>query len=152
MGIEKTELSLNKFDYKFEKINNKIIVKLDFAQRIIIDFSDPEKIKITDRLVGWNFLTGLIEMSLKNATLYNFIGAIIMFFVLGMIPGKAVAAGANGFARWRYDWPHVTIIRTLTVWRARPGITSAGWLRRLIGLGSARCFSRWRSWRLRLRR
>ncbi|EAQ49118.1 MULTISPECIES: hypothetical protein [Leeuwenhoekiella] len=78
MGIEKTELSLNKFDYKFEKINNKIIVKLDFAQRIIIDFSDPEKIKITDRLVGWNFLTGLIEMSLKNATLYNFIGAIIM--------------------------------------------------------------------------
>jgi len=81
MGIEKTEQLLNKFDYKFEKKNNKIIVKLDFAQRIIIDFSDQKKIKITDRLVGWNFLTGLIEMSIKNATLYNFIGALIMTFL-----------------------------------------------------------------------
>ncbi|WP_240723695.1 hypothetical protein [Flavobacterium sp. J27] len=81
MGIEKTEQLLNKFDYKFEKKNNKIIVKSDYAQRIIIDFSDPEKVKITDRLVGWNFLTGLIEMSIKNATLYNFIGAIIMTFL-----------------------------------------------------------------------
>tara|TARA_B100000787_G_scaffold167979_1_gene155835 strand:- start:199 stop:573 length:375 start_codon:yes stop_codon:yes gene_type:complete len=77
MGIEKTEQLLN----KFEKKNNKIIVKLDFAQRIIIDFSDQKKIKITDRLVGWNFLTGLIEMSIKNATLYNFIGALIMTFL-----------------------------------------------------------------------
>ena len=78
MGIEKTEQLLNKFDYKFEKKNNQIIVKLDLAQRIIIDFSNPEKIKITDRLVGWNFLTGLIEMSIKNATIYNFIGALVL--------------------------------------------------------------------------
>ncbi|PQJ20608.1 hypothetical protein [Tenacibaculum sp. SG-28] len=82
MGIENTELLLNKFDYKFEKKNNKIIVKLDFAQRIIIDFSDPKKIKITDRLVGWNFLTGLIEMSLKSATLINFIAVLITTFLL----------------------------------------------------------------------
>ena len=78
MGIDKTEQLLNKFDYKFEKKNNQIIVKLDLAQRIIIDFSNPEKIKITDRLVGWNFLTGLIEMSIKNATIYNFIGALVL--------------------------------------------------------------------------
>ena len=81
MGIEKTEQLLKKFDYKFEKKNDKLIIKSDFAQRIIIDFSEPEKIKISDRLVGWNFLTGLIEMSIKNATLYNFIGAIIMTFL-----------------------------------------------------------------------
>ena len=78
MGIDKTEQLLNKFDYKFEKKNNQIIVKLDLAQRIIIDFSNPEKIKITDRLVGWNFLTGLIEISIKNATIYNFIGALVL--------------------------------------------------------------------------
>ena len=78
MGIEKTEQLLNKFDYKFEKKNDQIIVKLDLAQRIIIDFSNPEKIKITERLVGWNFLTGLIEMSIKNATIYNFIGALVL--------------------------------------------------------------------------
>ena len=79
--MEKTEELLNKFDYKFERKNSKLIIKLDFAQRIIIDFSNPEKIKITDRLVGWNFLTGLIEMSIRNAMLYNFIGAIVMTFL-----------------------------------------------------------------------
>ena len=81
MGIEKTERLLKKFDYKFEKKNNKIIVKSEFAQRIIIDFSELDKVIITDRLVGWNFLTGLIEMSIKNATVYNFFGAIVMTFL-----------------------------------------------------------------------
>ena len=50
MEIEKTEQLLNKFDYKFKKKNNQIIVKLDLAQRIIIDFSNPEKIKILNCL------------------------------------------------------------------------------------------------------
>lgn len=91
MGIEKTEQLLNKFDYQFEKTKNKIVVKSDFAQRIIIDFSDPEKVKITDRLVGSNFLTGLIEMSLKNAILYNFIGTLgmtILFVYLYIEHGR----------------------------------------------------------------
>ena len=54
---------------------------MNFAQRMIIDFSDSEKIKIKDKLVGWNFLNGFIEMSIKKATLYNFIGVIIMTFL-----------------------------------------------------------------------
>ncbi len=81
MGIDKTEELLKKFDYDFKRKNNELIIKMDFAQRMTIDFSDSEKIKIKDKLVGWNFLTGLIEMSIKNATLYNFIGAIIMTFL-----------------------------------------------------------------------
>jgi hypothetical protein len=48
---------------------------------MIIDFSDSKKFKIKDKLVRLNFLTGLIEMSIKNATLYNFIGALIMSFL-----------------------------------------------------------------------
>tara|TARA_R110002020_G_scaffold294201_2_gene510016 strand:+ start:1130 stop:1297 length:168 start_codon:yes stop_codon:yes gene_type:complete len=55
MEIDKTEKLLNKFDFKFERKNSKLIVKSDFAQRVIIDFSDPEKLKITDRLVVRNF-------------------------------------------------------------------------------------------------
>jgi hypothetical protein len=81
MQIDKTEKLLKKFDYKFQRKNNELIIKMDFAQRMIIDYSDSEKIKIKDKLVGWNFLTGLIEMSIKNATLYNFIGIIIITFL-----------------------------------------------------------------------
>ena len=81
MGIEKTEELLKRFDYRFEKKNNELIIKMDFSQRMIIDFSDAEKIIIKDKLVGWNFLTGLIEMSIKDATLYNFIGAMVITFL-----------------------------------------------------------------------
>ncbi len=81
MGIDKTEKLLKKFDYNFRKENNKLIIKMDFSQRVIIDFSDSEKIVIKDKLVGWNFLTGMIEMSIKNATLYNFIGALVITFI-----------------------------------------------------------------------
>ncbi|WP_234946475.1 hypothetical protein [Aequorivita viscosa] len=81
MEIEKTEQLLKKFDYKFKRKNNEIVIHLPYSQRVIVDFSDPEKIRIKDKLVGWNFLTGLIEMSIKSAFLYNFIGSILFTFL-----------------------------------------------------------------------
>lgn len=95
MGIDKTEELLKKFDYTFLRKNDKLIIKLDFSQRIIIDFTDPEKIKITDKLIGWNFLTGIIEMSIKNATLYTFVCTIIIalvFVYLDQFEGLNLAA------------------------------------------------------------
>ncbi|WP_299781500.1 hypothetical protein [uncultured Formosa sp.] len=89
MGLTKTEELLKKFDYEFQRKNNVLIVKLNYSQRIIIDFSDSEKIKIKDKLVGWNFLTGLIEMSIKNAILYNFVGVMIITFLFVYLNLKA---------------------------------------------------------------
>ncbi|EGV42840.1 hypothetical protein BZARG_3038 [Bizionia argentinensis JUB59] len=77
MPIDKTEAFLKKFDYNFQRKNNALVIKMDFSQRVTIDFSDAEKIRITYKLVGWNSLTGFIEMSIKNATLYSFIGVLI---------------------------------------------------------------------------
>lgn len=81
MRIEKTEDLLKRFDYKYQKTSNEIIIKLAFSQRVIIDFSDPDKVKIKDQLVGWNFLTGLIQMSITSATLFNFIGVLLVTFL-----------------------------------------------------------------------
>ena len=69
---------LSKYDYKYSVNAENIIVSLDFAQKVTLDFSQPNKLKITDNLTGWNFLTGLISMSLKNAIIYNFICAVII--------------------------------------------------------------------------
>lgn len=119
MGIEKTEKLLNKFDYKFEKKDSTITIKLDFAQRIIVDFSNPEKIKITDRLVGWNFLTGLIEMSIKNATLYNFIGAIVMTFLFVYLDleygGLNLVLFFLGFIIWVLLWTIFYLVKSENV-------------------------------------
>lgn len=82
MGIDRTEELLKKYDYNFQRENKELIIKMDFALRMIIDFSDSEKIIIKDKLVGWNPLTGLMGMSIKGAILYNIIGAIIITFLL----------------------------------------------------------------------
>ena len=68
---------LNKYNFNYSEKNNSIFVKLELAQQIIIEFDEPNKIIMKDKLIGWNFLTGMIEMSLKNAFIYNFVGTIL---------------------------------------------------------------------------
>lgn len=74
---------LIKHRYQFIQKDNKIIVKLNFSQRVIIDLSKPNNVSVSSKLVGWNFLTGLIAMSLKNAIIYNAIG-ILIFICLAL--------------------------------------------------------------------
>jgi hypothetical protein len=54
---------------------------LELAQQVTIEFDVPNKIIIKDKLVGWNFLTEMITMSLKNAFIYNFVGLILFGFI-----------------------------------------------------------------------
>lgn len=84
-----TILEQNNYNYSIQ--NEIITVKLDFAQKVIIDLSNPQKTILKDQLSGWNFLTGYIKMSLKNAILYNFV--LILFF--GFLSQYAVLIGHN---------------------------------------------------------
>jgi hypothetical protein len=81
MEKEKVLNFLDKYDYNYSEKNNLIFVKLELAQQVTIEFDAPNKIIIKDKLIGWNFLTGMIAMSLKNALLYNFVGLILLGFV-----------------------------------------------------------------------
>ena len=78
MEIEKALTFLDKYNYIYSVKGNTIFVKLEFSQRIRIEINEPHKIIFTDKLVGWNFLTGLFDMSLKNALIYNLFGSIIL--------------------------------------------------------------------------
>lgn len=78
MELNKIVETLEKYDYKYKLKNGTITVALEFSQNVVIDLSDPSKISISDHLENWNFLTGYIKMSLKNAILYNFI--LLLFF------------------------------------------------------------------------
>jgi hypothetical protein len=81
MEKEKVFNFLNKYDYNYSEKNDSIFVKLELSQQVTIEFEAPNKIIIKDKLIGWNFLTGMIAMSLKNALLYNFVGLILLGFV-----------------------------------------------------------------------
>lgn len=78
MELNKITKILEENNYKYKVKNQSIIVSLEFSQNVVIDLSNSSKIKISDHLANWNFLTGCIKMSLKNAFLYNFM--LLLFF------------------------------------------------------------------------
>ena len=67
---------LEKYNFNFSEKNNTITVKLELAQHVKIECNESNKVLIKDKLVGCNFLIGMIEMSLKNALFYNITGTI----------------------------------------------------------------------------
>ena len=84
MNIEKIVRKLEKLNYDFERRNNRIIVKLGFSLHAQIEINE-NKIEIKDRLKNWNFLTGVVEMSLKNSIVFNTFLVLfsgIMFFLI----------------------------------------------------------------------
>ncbi|RUT71735.1 hypothetical protein D0817_03360 [Flavobacterium cupreum] len=78
MELNKIIKILEEHNYKYKVKNQIIVVSLEFSQNVVIDLSNSSKIVISDDLVNWNFLTGCIKMSLKNAILYNFV--LLIFF------------------------------------------------------------------------
>ena len=78
MSIEQTEILLNKYDYNVHRIDDKLVVRLPFSQVVTVDYSKSGKVSITSRLVGWNFLTGILEMKLTNALIYSFVGMLLI--------------------------------------------------------------------------
>jgi len=91
MEVNKVITLLEENNYKYNLKNEVITVHLDFSQNVIIDLSDAQKIIISDQLTGWNFLTGYIKMSLKNAVLYNF----ILLLFAGFLSHYVILIGQN---------------------------------------------------------
>lgn len=88
---------LENYGFKYSQDAATITVHLDFAHNVKLDFSRPDKMKISDQLTGWNFLTGLIPMSLKNAVIYNFIGAIVAGFIFVFLASQQSGVNLTGF-------------------------------------------------------
>jgi hypothetical protein len=73
---EKVINKLDLFGYNYSVSGETIKIHLEYSLLILIQFSS-NKVSITDRLKSWNFLTGTIAMSIKQAMLFNFIGMLI---------------------------------------------------------------------------
>lgn len=86
---------LDKYDYKYSSKKNKITVKLGLSLEINIDFSYPDKVIIKDKLVSWNFLTGVIEMSLKSSMIFNTVGIFIITTLFAILKIKTKAPNAS---------------------------------------------------------
>ncbi len=86
---EKFKQRLTKYNFRFVDFNNIISIKLDYALVVLVDFNLFDKILISDRLMGWNFLTGFFRMKLKWAILYNFF-ILLLAAILFMFEGSNI--------------------------------------------------------------
>ena len=75
--LDSIKRNLSKYNYKYKEYDNKIEVSVKYSLKITIAFNNNDKIIIRNTLVPWNFLTGIIKMSVNKAILYNFIFMII---------------------------------------------------------------------------
>jgi Flp pilus assembly protein TadB len=79
VSLENTESLLKKFNYKYEKTNDQIEVRLGLGLEVTASFSETGKVILKDELTTWNFLTGTLDMSLKRAIIFNFLAPV--FFI-----------------------------------------------------------------------
>ena len=79
---------LEKYNYQFLLVENDIVVKLGLSQKVRIDITQTNKIILTDEFTGWNFITGFLSMSLKNAMIYNTIGIFFAVVLVSFLDSK----------------------------------------------------------------
>ncbi|ALJ06338.1 hypothetical protein APS56_14855 [Pseudalgibacter alginicilyticus] len=115
MEIDSTEDFLKKFDYNYQRNNNQLIIEMDFSQKISIDFSNPEKVKITNKVIGWNFLTGIINMTIKNAAIFNLISGLILGFIFFFIDIKTGIFFLIALVIWVLSWYTFYLSKTDTL-------------------------------------
>ena len=77
MNKEKLKQKLKKYNYQYKEQFEKITVNLDSSLEIGIDYSEENRVIITDKLQGYNMLTGVWSMSIKGSIIFN---TFISFF------------------------------------------------------------------------
>lgn len=104
MKLENAEDFLRKFDYNFERKDKELIIDMNFSQKVLVDFSNPEKVVMTNKLMGWNFLTGIINMNIKNAVLLNLISGLILSCMISFYDLKSGVFFFLGLMFWVLVW------------------------------------------------
>lgn len=82
MNKEELKLKLRKYNYKFKEQFDVVIVNLTPTIEIKIDYSEADRIIFSDKLIGYNVLTGVWSMSIKGSIIFNGIMSLVyaLFF------------------------------------------------------------------------
>ncbi len=108
---------LKKYGYKYSENEHSIDINLGMSQHLTVNFSENEKIIFKDKLKGWNFLTGIIEMSFKGAIIYQTIGMLFAIFFLMFVSQKSNILQfpfiylLTGVSAWLIIWSVYYLIR-----------------------------------------
>jgi len=83
MNKEELKHKLKRYNYKYKEQFDVIIVNLTPTLEIKIDYSEADRIIISDKLRGYNMLTGIWSMSVKTSIVFNTILSFVyaLFFI-----------------------------------------------------------------------
>ncbi len=83
MNKEELKHKLKRYNYKYKEQFDVIIVNLTPTLEIKIDYSEADRVIISDKLRGYNMLTGIWSMSVKTSIVFNTILSFVyaLFFI-----------------------------------------------------------------------
>ena len=102
------EKKLDAYGYNYQITGDEINVHLSSDQQVSIHCKGTDTCLVKYQLTGWNFLTGLLSMSLKGAVVYYSVGTAViavLFALLGSsFPNTDLSlfliAAVGWFASW----------------------------------------------------
>jgi hypothetical protein len=119
------EKKLDTFGYKYHSTDDVIIVKLAFDQQVRIHCKGNEKCLVKYNLTGWNFLSGLLSMSLKGAVVYYSILLAVVTIVFALL--------ARTYPNTDFSLFLVAAAGWFTGWTAYYAVTFESFKRQVIG-------------------
>jgi len=85
MSKENLINKLIKYQLKFWESDEVINIKLGSRQEVLVAFYQDNKISITDKLISWNPLSGIMRLSLKKAVVFQSVSIFLLWLLLLII-------------------------------------------------------------------
>ena len=100
---EKIKQKLEQFGFNYSESPESVTVYLDYSLRILIRFYD-NKLVLEDKLTGWNFITGMIELSVKQSLLFNWVGMLFVTLLVWLADRQAIGFNFMPFFLFAIFW------------------------------------------------
>lgn len=100
---EKIKQKLELFGFNYSEAPESVTVYLDYSLRILIRFYN-NKLVLEDKLTGWNFITGMIELSVKQSLLFNWVGMLFVTLLVWLADRQGIGFNFMPFFLFAIFW------------------------------------------------
>lgn len=82
MSNENLTNKLIKYQIQFLESDKSFEIRLGSSQEVLVVFTEDNRILITDKLINWNPLSGIMKISLKNAMIFQSVSIFLLWLFL----------------------------------------------------------------------
>ena len=82
MTKENIKTQLIRYGIKFDDSEKSLYIEMGHSHKILIEFSDDDKISMSDKLTSWNPLSGILNISLRDAVIWQSVSIFLSWLLL----------------------------------------------------------------------